>query len=118
MLGALLLILLGCACMGVVRVLCVLLLPSQLTCSPPRRALPTYLQAAAEGAMLRMLSVPEHSRAETKRLLHSGFAREWQGAAEAEAAAMWERFSSPEVVGHLGAVLQRLSKSKKWRSRL
>lgn len=76
------------------------------------------LMAAAEGAMLRMLSVPEHSRAETKRLLRRGFAREWQGAAEAEAAAMWERFSSPEVVGHLGAVLQRLSKSKMWRSRL
>lgn len=76
------------------------------------------LQAAAEAAMLRMLCVPEHSRAETKRLLRSGFAREWQQLAEAEAAAMWERFSTPEVVAHLGAVLQRLSRKKAGCSRL
>ena len=68
--------------------------------------------------MLRMLCVPEHSRAETKRLLRSGFAREWQQLAEAEADAMWERFSTPEVVAHLGAVLQRLSRKKAGCSRL
>jgi len=82
------------------------------------RSLPPNLQAAAEAAMLRMLCVPEHSRAETKRLLRSGFAREWQQLAEAEAVPMWERFSSPEVVAHLGAVLQRLSRRKSGRSRL
>lgn len=75
-------------------------------------------QAAAEAAMLRMLCVPEHSRAETKRLLRSGFAREWEVLAEAEAGAMWERFSSPEVVASLGAMLRRLSKSQAGRSRL
>ncbi|PRW56572.1 enoyl hydratase isomerase [Chlorella sorokiniana] len=76
------------------------------------------LMAAAEAAMLRMLCVPEHSRAETKRLLRSGFAREWEVLAEAEAGAMWERFSSPEVVASLGAMLRRLSKSQAGRSRL
>ena len=65
-----------------------------------------------------MLSVPEHSRAETKRLLRGGFAREWERLADAEAGPMWERFSTPEVVAHLGAVLQRLSRNKAGRSRL
>ncbi len=45
--------------------------------------------------MLRMLCVAEHSMAETKGLLRSGFAKEWQRLAEAEAVPMWERFQLP-----------------------
>lgn len=75
-------------------------------------------QAVAEAALLRMLAVPEHSRAETKRLLRGGFARQWEALAEEEAGPMWDRFSTPEVVAHLGALLQRLSRNKAGRSRL
>ena len=57
-----------------------------------------------------MLAVPEHSRAETKSLLRAAFARQWAAAAEGEAAAMWARFSSPQVVQHIGATLARLSR--------
>lgn len=65
-----------------------------------------------------MLAVPEHSRAETKRLLRAGFARQWEALAEEEGGPMWDRFSTPEVVAHLGALLQRLSRNKAGRSRL
>ena len=42
--------------------------------------------------------------------------QEWGARAEAEAQAMWERFSSPPVVEALGGVLQRLSKRRVQRS--
>ena len=49
---------------------------------------------------------------ETKRLLRGDFAREWADYCEEEAGIAWRMLASPEVVGQLGSVLERLSARK------